>query len=666
LTTVEVPPLVELRVLVVTLVALALPGWALLSLGRAWRAYAPLAAWALALSLGIAFYPVLYALAGALGTAGAIDRTVLLAILALSSLVVVVRLGRDAIALFRFARLEQIALLVVLATLATRLWVAHVEPFPAWSDSLHHVLLTELSARHGRLPASMEPLFPIPLERYHLGLYALTASVQLLAGVPAHVALLWVAQVLNGLCGLGVYLVLDRHAGRVPAVIGAVIVGLISHQPAFYVNWGRFTQLAAQTLLLPAWLLAWELLRRMVPEREGGEDGTLPRAEVGGASPGLAPVAASSPPAIAALHACLLLAAVFLVHLRVAVFLVLLLATSFAVEAWRVRRDRRLRRRVLGLGLAMVLGAIALAGPRLVATISHYAQSHWALYLFHGGLAAPADTRLHGDPEYFAFSLESLAYLFAGAPALVALGILAAVALARRNRLAAIFVAWSLVLLALGEAHVLNVPLLNVTNLGAVLILLYLPASLVAATGVGELLAWRRAGAGTTTLVLLLFLVLGAFGARDRVRQLEPTRFFVTDADLRAIDWLGRQPMSLGVVAIRATFWLPRAPHGVDAGYWIPYLVGRRTTAGPMISNLAPHYTNWIVEMSRHVARAADDDEAVRWLWSRGVRYLYLGALGDPAEAERYADSKYLVERYARDGVVIFEVDARAAYGSRG
>jgi hypothetical protein len=367
---------------------------------------------------------------------------------------------------------------------------------------------------------------------------------------------------------------------------------------------------------------------------------------------------------VSALQACLLLAAVFLVHLRVAVFLVLLIAISFAIEAWRVRRDPRLRRRVLVLGAGAVLGGVVLAGPRMLATIAHYAQSHWTLYLFHGGLTAPPDTRLHGDPEYFAFSLESLGYLFASGPALAALGVLLAIALWRRNRIAALFTAWSVVLLALGEAHVLGVPLLNVTNLGAVLILLYLPASLVAAAGVGELLAWTRAGAGTITAVLLAFLVLGAFGARDRVRQLEPSRFFVTDADLRAIDWLGRQHMSLGVGGIRATFWLPRAPHGVDAGYWIPYLIGRRTTVGPMIANLAPQYTNWMVEMSRHVGKAPDE-ESLRWLWQRGVRYLYLGALGDPAEAERLAGARYLTRRYAEDGVVIFELDASAAFDGR-
>ena len=262
MTTALPSPLDELRVLLVTLAAIAIPGWALLGLRGAARSFPPLQALGArtgarhrlparavhpgrrAGALGGARSP--HAAGGSRWPAPCWSRW---------------QQRRDLLAPLRFARLEQIALLVVLATLATRLWVAHEEPFPAWSDSLHHVLLTDLTATAGRLPTSMAPYFPIPLARYHLGLYALTGTVQSLAGVPAHVAVTWVAQVLSGLCGLGVYLVLDRHVGRVPAVIGAVVAGLISHQPAFYVNWGRFTQLAAQTILLPAWLVVWETLR---------------------------------------------------------------------------------------------------------------------------------------------------------------------------------------------------------------------------------------------------------------------------------------------------------------------------------------------------------------------------------------------------------------------
>ena len=83
-----------------------------------------------------------------------------------------------------------------------------------------------------------------------------------------------------------------------------------------------------------------------------------------------------------------------------------------------------------------------------------------------------------GDPEYFSFSRESLGYLFADDRTLAAILVLAAIALLRRNRVAWLMVLWTAALLALGEGYWLQAPLLSVTNLGAVLVLLYLPASL--------------------------------------------------------------------------------------------------------------------------------------------------------------------------------------------
>jgi hypothetical protein len=332
---------------------------------------------------------------------------------------------------------------------------------------------------------------------------------------------------------------------------------------------------------------------------------------------------------------------------------------TIAVALWQVRRDARARRTTLLLATLLLAVALALSGPRLLAAVAEYASGYRAALLFHGGLRAGTQDRLLGDPEYFSFSREAVAYLFAGPRAIAALLVAALMAVVRGNRVARLLLAWTVLLLALGQAHLLQVPLLNVTNLGAVLILLYLPASVILACGVAETLAWLRAGPGAQTGVLLGFLMLGAIGARDRVAQIEPTRFFVTPADLRAMRWLDENAPESATVAVRTTFWLPHTPHGIDAGTWVPYLTKRRITVGPMIANLKPSYANWAAEMSRHVHHAAEDDAEWIWLWKRGVRYAYLGALADPAEALQLAKSKHLALRYAEGGVYVFEVDPR-------
>jgi len=49
-----------------------------------------------------------------------------------------------------------------------------------------------------------------------------------LAGITAPQALLWFSQFLNGLCGLGIFLLLDRKVTRDAGIVGMLSVGLFS------------------------------------------------------------------------------------------------------------------------------------------------------------------------------------------------------------------------------------------------------------------------------------------------------------------------------------------------------------------------------------------------------------------------------------------------------
>jgi hypothetical protein len=140
----------------------------------------------------------------------------------------------------------------------------------------------------------------------------------------------------------------------------------------------------------------------------------------------------------------------------------------------------------------------------------------------------------------------------------------------------------------MGNAYLLRVPLLSLTNLGAILIMLYLPIGLVLGGAVEEALAadqlrWRQAADAVVAFALLA----GFVTSHARVADIEPYRFFVTDEDVAAMDWIRENTPEDAVFAVNTYFWLPRAPHGTDAGYWIPYFTGRKTTAGVMLLSLA-------------------------------------------------------------------------------
>src|SRR5690606_30536162 len=102
---------------------------------------------------------------------------------------------------------------------------------------------------------------------------------------------------------------------RLGALVAAVSVGLWSHMPAFYVNWGRFTQVASQTVLLVAWGVTHTAVARG-PQRW--------RADRGAAL-------------WMGLLAALLTAGVFLLHFRVAAFYLPLLALSLGALIWQRR-----------------------------------------------------------------------------------------------------------------------------------------------------------------------------------------------------------------------------------------------------------------------------------------------------------------------------------------
>jgi len=326
----------ELRIIVVLIGMLTLPGWVVLTFNGIWRQWRGLQRWIVAVGISIAFYPVLfYGVRSALPffTMGPYKMG---ALLLACAVVIVWRMRGHWREQLIFGRLEWVALGVFGMTLFIRFWVIRGHPYPAWTDSLHHALLTRLTAVQGKLPVNMEPYFPIPLGQYHLGLYALSATVQWLAQVPAHTALLWTAQMLNGLCGVGVYLALDRKAGRLGAVVGAAIVGLLSHQPAWYVNWGRFTQLSSQIILLIAWVVTWEAITVWRYPWKGYKAKIIWNTAC----------------------AAVLTGAVFLLHFRVAIFYIPLLAISMLWELWKARKDKKVASVILGAG---VIGLVSLA-----------------------------------------------------------------------------------------------------------------------------------------------------------------------------------------------------------------------------------------------------------------------------------------------------------------
>lgn len=596
-------PWVELRTLLTIFIMLLVPGWAILSVTNLWRRFEAIERWILAVGLSIAFYPSLYYLTRAIVPSLRIGQNKLIVLLGLLFAFTAWTLRKNWREQFKFGKYAAPFLFILALTLLTRFWLAHNYPYPAWTDSLHHMLITDLVATTGKLPFDLQPYAPTTLDQYHLGLYALTGCLQLLADIPAHQALLWMAQALNGLCGLGVFLFLSKRVSPLAGLAGMAVVGLFSFQPALYFSWGRFTQVSSQTIMLIAAFATWEAIRAW---KVDGKENRIPALALTGVSG-------------------LLIAGVFLLHFRAAAFLLPLLVIICIYEfATAILAKKHAIKTMVGIIAIAIVGLVIIL-PALIPAMEFYV----------GQRSTPVESveteTSEGltENQYFTnYNADSL-YAIGAKKWLIGLTLLGMlVGLLRKNRVVILMmIAWILALFGIGLLYRLNIPLLAFTNMTGMMIMLYLPIGVIVgvlAEDLWQLFSlekhenWRT---GLQWAVLFLAVVAAIY----RLGEVEGFRQFMTPADEKAMDWIEKNTPKEAVFAVHTYYWLPDSPHGSDAGYFIPYYAKRKTTTSTMIASLGPGYEEVMTE-SEAVMSLYSASPDIGALCELGVDYLYDGA----------------------------------------
>ena len=621
-----------LVILVVSLLIL-MPGLALLHLTGAWRTWRTLQRISIAIGIGLSVYPILLYWLRLLLPNLHLQPWMGWGGLLVSSIVAIPELRKWR---FPITRIDVWLIAgIALLTFVSRIWIVWDRPFPAWTDSLHHTLLTQLTVEQGQLPTSMQPYFDIPLAMYHLGLYSLSGLVAQMLTLPAHTALLWTAQTLNALCIVGVFLILDRYVGRAAAVTGILVVGLLDHQPAFYVNWGRFTQLSSQTLLLIAWVMSIDTIENWYQLYPSQRNRLIAQVFFAGIAS----------------------AAVFLYHFRGSIFYLALLAPGILSVMWQAFR----RERLLGaLTTSVLIGAVAMTAilPVVWPAIQTWLQLNQAAA---ESPVAPSEKLQQNESGFFTFEWTHVPLLAARTWLLALATVSIAVGIVRRNRIVWLSLIWVLVLVLIGNMYLLGVPELNLTNMGAILIMLYMPIALsigAAAQEVVRLLSQQWVATHQRIFALAVLLSALPF-VWIRAHDVEAFRYFVTPADVSALGWLAANSPPGAQVAINTTFWLPTSPHGTDAGYWIPYFTQQKTNTGVMISSLGGVDVVRKIMMDSTVVKQAENDPAtLARLHDLGYTYLYLGVLGNfdgGGFQPQTVESSGLADKvYQADGVTIF------------
>jgi hypothetical protein len=544
------------------------------------------------------------------------------------------------------AELALLSLAVLI--LLVRFWPVRALPAPMWGDSYQHTLIAQLLVDNHGLFRSWQPYADLRSFTYHFGFHSLVAVFHWLTGLSLPQATLWTGQIVNILAVLSLYpLAVRLSPNRWTGVIAVLIAGLLSPMPMYYVNWGRYTQLAGQAILPAAILVAWDIFER---PRNGWRPYLL---------------------------SWILFAGLALTHYRILVF------AAFFFLAYYLLNFRRLST------LAFTRAALLQAGGSLLLFFP------WIVRLFSGNLPNILRAQITtpaSQVSAFTEQYNTIGNLFTYLPALLWLLLPPALAWAfwRREREVALIGLWWFLVFLSANPGSFGLPGSGVINNFAVLISAYIPVSLILGAATGWLiqaalsrrkLLYPRSShdeplklmstSRVQVILLTLILLVGLWGARLRLRDVLPSQFaLVTWPDVRAAAWIQENlPEDARFLVNSFSAYGDTVVVGSDAGWWLPLLAGRSTTLPPLTyaseTVPTPDYREWVNSLTAEIAsKGIDNPDVLESLQARDATHVYIGqqqgSVNRPVPLLKPGDmlsSTHFTPVYHQDRVWIFKIN---------
>ena len=526
--------------------------------------------------------------------------------------------GLGVVALFwrrphlRFTRTSLIGVASCLIALPLRASAAKDLVLPMWTDSVQHSYIVDLILRNQAVPATYGLAMPREVFDYHFGFHTLAATGAWLTGASAPEAVLATGQILNALICLTLYRFARDVTGSARAgAIAAVLVGFVSTQPAYFVSWGRDTELAG-LVALPSAAFA---LKCALREKAGWR-----QIVVGAFAAG----------------------ALILVHPRVAIFLVGFAIACFVTDLFQRPSFRR----------------FAWEGGRLVATgvISLALISPWVirLWLAHrhqvsGSFAwQPIDF-----PWGLAIAGSDYWIVVAGC-----LGLLAA--LVFQPALALFFVVWLAPLVVITNPGTFHLPVNLFLNNGSLAIAVFLPATILTGYLIEVIARYARVfkwPAVARWLTIGLLLIAGLTRSNAQATVLNPCCMLARPQDLAVFAWVRDNTPANARFLIASTPWDFESWYGGDAGYWLPVLAQRWVDVPPLFyATATSDQVQAVNDAASQTSHGAADPAALAVLAkSIGARYVFIGARDGDLDPAALVRSGYFRTVY-RDGAWVLEL----------
>jgi hypothetical protein len=530
-----------------------------------------------------------------------------------------------------------LTLLFLLALIIfTRFWAIRSLEAPMWGDGYQHTIIAQLLVDNNGLFNSWQPYAELTTFTYHFGFHSAVAVFHWLTGIDVIHATLWVGQILNVLAVLVLYPLAVRVAGgsRWAGVVAVLVAGLLSPMPMFYVNWGRYTQLAGQVVLPVAVWLGWEGINQRATLKTF-------------------------------MASAIALAGVGLNHYRILIFMIPFFVMVWLDETLACRSSRPTRQLFWTGSMASLLflpwfvhlfqgKILSFFGMQLATPASNVAVE---MMQYNNGIG---DLSQYFAPQIWLLFLLTLAWGFW-----------------RRERNSRIFfISWLLIYLE-ANPYLVSLPGTGAISNFTVLLAAYIPVSIslgsAAAwlfTTIGEQTASWRSGLRTALSFTMVIFMISLVWANSRWEIAQPRNYaLVTHPDLLAARWMQNQLPDEAKILVNAfKAYSGTVVVGSDAGWWLPLLAHRATTLPPL------NYTNEqtvttdlrtdLIARYEAVLNNPLDTNLAKSLRQQGITHIFIGqrqgivnASGVALSVQTLIESTHAQLQYHQDRVWVFSIE---------
>jgi len=516
---------------------------------------------------------------------------------------------------------------------AVRFWVIRTLDAPMWGDSYQHTVISQLLVDNNGLFNSWQPYAALSTFTYHFGFHTAVAVFYWITHLDMPHAVLWVGQILNGLAVISIYPLAVRISNnRWSGVIAVLIAGLLSPMPMFYVNWGRYTQLAGQVILPALVFFATEFIEISDRKSETGKQIVL---------------------------LSILLAGLALTHYRIIIFAVIYLFTLTIVNI----RNSQFKTIILKIFLSG-FASLVLFSP-------------WFIHML-GGRFFPffinrVSTPVSKVPE-FTSQYNSIGNLFSYLPLYLWVIIFICIGIGfwlKNKTLVKVCIWWFFILLATNPNWI-NLPGVGVISNFALFIASYILAGIIIGGISGIFISYfqKPLNFSLQLFICSIFIFTGVWGLRQRLNDFLPSQFtLVTRPDINAFKWIKENlPQNSYFIVNTFLAFNQNTAVGSDGGWWLSYLARRKSTAPPINYTTEMSYKPDYAVSIKQITKAIQDNginnpDIINMFTQLGITHIYIGQLQGTVNNPKPAiDPSQIITNqnfqpiYNMDRVWIFEI----------